>query len=79
MPCVCSATSLGGWHVESQTLIVLGGGANVECIGSVQRPAGTDCGVVVDQSFCTDWRDRSFGKVIWAVDLVVGGFAGITA
>jgi hypothetical protein len=58
---------------------VLGGGANVECIGSVQRPAGVDCGVIVDQSFCTIWHNQSCVKVIWAVDLLVGRFAGITA
>ncbi len=79
MPCVYNATSLGGWHVESQTLIVFGGRANVECIGPMRRPAGADCRVVVDQSFHTDWHDQSFVKVMRAVYLFVGRFAGITA
>ncbi len=56
---------------------MLGGGANIECIGSVRRPAGVDCGVIVDQSFCTDWHDWSFVKVIWAVELLVDRFSGI--
>jgi hypothetical protein len=71
MPGVRNATLLGGWHVELQTLIVLGGGANVECIGSMRHPAGADCGVIVDQSFHTHWGDWSFVKVIWTVDLLV--------
>ncbi len=51
MTCVCNATLLGGWHVELQTLIVLGGGANVECISFVWCPAGVDSGFVVDKPF----------------------------
>ncbi len=56
-PCVRNATLSGGWHVELQTPIVLGGGANVECISSVRRPAGVDSRVIVDEAFCTNWRD----------------------
>jgi hypothetical protein len=69
---------LGGWHVELQTPIVLGGRANVECISFVWRPAGVDSMVAVDRAFCTDWRNRSFVEIIWAVDLFFGRFAGIT-
>jgi hypothetical protein len=79
MPCVRNATSSGGWHVESQTPIVLGGGANVECISSVWRPAGVDTGVVVDKSFCINWHDLSFVEVIQAGDLLIGSFSRITA
>jgi hypothetical protein len=78
-PCICNATLSGGWHVELQTLIVLGGGANVECISSVWCPACADSGVVVDEAFSTDWRDWSFVEVIRAVDLLVGRISGITA
>ena len=78
-PCVHNATLLGGWHVELQTSIVLGGGANVECISSVWRSAGMDSGVVADKAFCTDWHDWSFVEVIRAMDLHVGRFAGIAA
>ncbi len=77
-PCVYNATLLGGWHVELQTPIVLGGRANVECISSMQRSAGADSGVVVDKTFSTDWRGWSFVEVIRAVDLLVGRFAGTT-
>jgi hypothetical protein len=79
MPCVCNVTLLGGRHVELQIPIVLGGGANVECIGSMPRPAGAESGVVVDQSFCTNWRNWSFAEVIQAMYLLVGRFSGITA
>ncbi len=76
MPCVCNATLLGGWHVELQTPIVLGGRANLECISYVRRPAGTDSGVVLEKAFCTNWYDWSFVKVMRAMDLLVGRFAG---
>jgi hypothetical protein len=79
MPCIHNATLADGWHVELQTLIVLGGGANVECISSVRHPAEADSGVIIDQFFCTDWHNWSFVEVIRAVDLLVGRFAGITA
>jgi hypothetical protein len=79
MPCACNATSPGGWHLELQTLIVLGGRANGECISSVRCPAGVDSRVIIDKAFITDWRDWSFVEVIRAVDLLVGRFAGITA
>jgi hypothetical protein len=77
MPCVRNPTSSGSWYVESQTPIVLGGGTNVECISSVQCPAGMDSGVILDKAFCTDWQDWSFVEVIRAVDLFVGRFAGV--
>ncbi len=77
-PCVRNATLLGGWHVELQTLIVLGGGANVECISSMRRPAGADSGVIVDEAFSTNRQDWSFVKVIRAVDNLIDRFAGIT-
>jgi hypothetical protein len=60
MPCVHNVTSSGGWHVELQTLTMLGGGANIECISSMRPPAGVDSGVVVDKAFITDWRNWSF-------------------
>jgi hypothetical protein len=72
MPYVHNTTLLGGWHLELQTPIVLGGGANIECISSVWRPAGSDSVVVVDEAFCTDWCDWSFVEVIRAVELSVG-------
>ncbi len=78
MPRVRNATLLGGWHVELQTPIVLGGEANVECISSVWRPAGADSRVVIHQSFCTDWHNWTFVEVIRAMDLLVGRCAGIT-
>jgi hypothetical protein len=77
--CVCNATLLGGWHVELQTPIVFGGGANVECIRTVWRPAGSGSGVIVDEAFCTNWGDRSFFEVTRAMNLFVGRFSGITA
>ncbi len=76
MPCVCNATSLGGWHVELQTPIVLGGRAKVECISSMRRPAGADSRVVVDEAFSTGQHNGCFVEVIRAVDLFVGRFAG---
>ncbi len=76
-PCVCYATSLSGWHVESQTPIVLGGRANIECISFVQRPAGADGEVVVEEAFSTNWCDWCFVEVIRAVDLLVGRFAKV--
>ncbi len=60
LPCIHDATSSGGWHVELQTLIVLGGRANVECISSVRRPAGVDGGVAVDKAFSSDRCDWCF-------------------
>jgi hypothetical protein len=77
-PCVCNATSLGGWHVELQTTIVLGGRANVECISSVRRPAGADDRVILDKAFSTDWHSCCFVEVIRAMDLLVGRFSGVT-
>jgi hypothetical protein len=79
MPCVRNATLAGGWHVELQTPLVLGGGANVKCISSVRRPAGADSGVVVYKAFCNNWHNWSFVEVIRAVDIFVGRFAGIMA
>ncbi len=78
-PCVRDATLSGGWHVELQTLIVLGGRANIECISSVRHPAGADGGVIVDETFSTDWHDWCFVEVIRAMDLLVGRFAEVTA
>ncbi len=75
-PCVPNATSLGGWHVQLQTPIVLGGRADVECISSVQHPAGIDNGVVVDKTFSTDQHNWCFVEVIRTVDLLIGRFAG---
>ncbi len=79
MPRVYDATFLGCWHVELQTLIVLGGRVNIECISSVRPPAGTDGGVIVYEAFSTDWHDCHFVEVIRTVDLLIGRFAGITA
>jgi hypothetical protein len=67
LPCVCNKTLSGGWHVELQILIVLGGGVNVECISSVWRPAGVDSGVVVNEAFCIDWRNWSHGSPRWQI------------
>jgi hypothetical protein len=78
-PCVHIVTLLGGWHVELQTPIVLGGRANVECTSSVGYPTGADGGVVVGEAFSTDRLDWYFVEVIKAVDLLVGRFAGVTA
>jgi hypothetical protein len=78
-PCVCNATSTGGWLVELQTPIVLGGRANIKCISSMPRPADADGGVVVDKAFSSNWRIWCFVKVIRTVDLLVGRFVGITA
>ncbi len=77
MPCVYNATSPGSWHLESQTLTILGGRANIECISSMQRPAGADRGVIVDEAFSTDWHDWSYVYVIRAVHLLAGRFSGI--
>jgi hypothetical protein len=77
LPCVHDATLLGCWHLELQTPIVLGGRANVECISSVQHPAGVDGGVIVDKTFSSDQRDWCFGEVIRTVDLLVGRFVEI--
>ena len=78
-PCVRDAISLGGWHVELQTWIVLEGRANVECISSVRCPAGADGGVVVDKAFSTDRHNWCFVEFILTLDLLVGRFAAITA
>ncbi len=67
LPCVCNKTLSGGWHVELQILIVLGGGVNVECISSVRRPAGVDSGVVINEAFRIDWRDWSHGSPCWQI------------
>ncbi len=77
MPCVHNTTSLGGWHVELQTLIVLGGRANVECISSVRHPAGADGREVVDEAFISNWCGWCFVEVIRTIDLLVGRFIGI--
>ncbi len=76
MPCVCNATLLGGWHVELQTLLVLGGRASVECISSVRCPAGADSRVVVDNSFCTNWHNWNFVEVIRAMDFLIVSLLG---
>ncbi len=53
-PCVRNATLLGGWHVELQTPIVLGGRIDVECISLMRCPAGVVGGVIVGKAFSTD-------------------------
>ncbi len=78
LPCVRNATSLGGWHVELQTPIVLGGRAEVECISSMRRPAGTDGRVIVNEAFSTNQCGWCFVEVIRTVDLLVCRFAGVT-
>jgi hypothetical protein len=50
----------GGWHVKTQTPIMLGGRAEVKCISPMWRPAGADGGVVLDETFSSDWRNRGF-------------------
>ena len=77
MPCVNIGTLSDGWHVESQTPIMLGSWANVECISSVWRPAGADSRVVVDEAFSTKWCNQSFVEFIRDMDLLVGTFAWV--
>jgi hypothetical protein len=79
LPRVRYTTATGGWHVETQTVIVPGSRADVKCISSVQRPAGADGGVVVDKAFSSNWRDWCFVEVIKTVALLVGRFSGIMA
>ncbi len=79
LPCVHYATLLGGWRVELQTLIVLGGRADIKCISFVRCPPGADGGVVVDKAFGSDWCNWCFVEVISTVDLLVGRFSGIMA
>ncbi len=72
-------TAISSWHVEPQTLIVLGGRADIKCISSVQRPAVTDDGVVADEASSSHWQDWCFVEVIRTVDLLVDRFSGIEA
>jgi hypothetical protein len=65
---------MGGWHVQTQTPIVLGGWANIKCISSVWCPAGMDSRVIVDKAFSSDWHNWFFVEVIKIVDLLVGRF-----
>jgi hypothetical protein len=79
LPCVHNVTLSGGWHVELQTPIVLGDRFDVKCISSVWRPAGADCGVVIDEAFSYDRHNWSFVDVISTVELLICRFSGITA
>ncbi len=70
---------MGGWHVKTQTSIILGGRDNIKCISPVRRPAGMDGGVVIDKAFSSDRHNGDFVEVNNSVDLLVGRFAGIRA
>ncbi len=70
---------MGNWHEETQTPKMFGCRADIKCIKSGWRPAGIDGGVVVDEAFSSDQRNRCFVEVIKTVDLLVGKFAGIMA
>jgi hypothetical protein len=78
LPFVRNARLSGGWNVELQTPIVLGGRTNVECISPMWHLAGTDNGVIIDEAFSNDGCDWCFVEVKRTVDLL-GRVSGIMA
>ena len=78
-PSVGNTKAACSGHVEPHTAIVLGGSADIIRISSMRGPTGTECGVIVDKTFCAKGLDGRFVIIKGSVDLSVGRLGGITA
>ncbi len=59
-------------HEEMHIAVVLGGTADVICIGAVWGPTRADGGVFVNKAFCPKGRDGRLVEIKKSVDLFVG-------
>ena len=70
-PSVSNTMSLRCGHEETRAPVVLGGTADVICVGAVLGPTRADGGVFVNKALCSEGRD---GCLVYkkSVDLFVG-------
>jgi hypothetical protein len=59
-------------HEETHTRVVLGGTANVICVGAMWGPTRADGGVFVNKAFCSEGRDGHLVEIKKSVDFFVG-------
>jgi hypothetical protein len=58
--------------VDTMTTVVIVCRANVETISCMQRPGGSCCGIVVNQSFCSKRGKGRLVEIEWAIKFLVG-------
>jgi hypothetical protein len=71
-PSVGNTMSSRCGHEETHAPVVLGGTANVICVGAVWGPTRTDGGVFVNKALCSEGRDGCLVEIKKSVDLFVG-------
>ena len=71
-PSVGNTMSLCCGYEETHAPVVLGGTANVICIGAVCGPTRADSGVFVNKAFCSEGRDGCLVEIEKSVDFFVG-------
>ncbi len=71
-PCVREAETSGSWDAETQTMVVIDRGADIESISSMWCPGGPCGRNVVDQCLSTKRGKRRLVEVKRAVEFVVG-------
>ncbi len=65
-------------HKEVHTSVVLGGNANVICVGAMWGPTRADGEIIINKAFHTEGRNGCL-VVVQTIDLLVGGPGGIPA
>ena len=78
-PSVGNTVASCGRYKELHTSVVLGGNADVICVGAMGGPTRADGGIVVDKPFRAEGRDGSFVEIVKTIDYFVGRPGGIPA
>ncbi len=78
-PSVSNTVSTCCGHKEAHTLVVLGGNADVICVGAMCGPTRADGRIVVNKAFCSEGRDGCLVEVVKTIYFFVGRPGGIPA
>ncbi len=65
------------WDVKAKTTIVIGSGADAIAIGSMGCPRCTDCWIVIDDGFGSEWCKQHLCEIKRTVELMICQDKGI--